>query len=594
MRNLIIVSFLTFTVASFAKTTPCEITPTPDSDVEVFSTFTLHFSDPEVKFDVVTFLDKDRPGEPGRDWNYNSQGHNDTVPALLLTNIDCKEGRKEFKCLIPAQIQPSSGEGISFSCPLTSEFLPPYNEPGEYLLTIDNLYKMVDGRKVNLDPITANYSIRYPYQFVLEPAVDDAKNLQGMTLTFPNLLVDYFQNNRVTTVSLEGPRNNYECDRPSIVHTPEGGSVLTFMFKDAQDSNEVFPEYITAAGDYYLTVRMLYIAGEYIDIPWIYKRYTLDGTGTPTATEMQPASIINPASPFVAEITGLQLSWGGTTLQLASPSEDLNEQEVQYSLVPALVKPELSETVYEVFPYLWADRSSGNLNSLLLDFTALADEFSGTLPYGSYQISLPGGIVKNASGLVNPEQQFELNKVLTDEEGPEVTPPMRHSNFTPYEYTASDLESVMVTWNGLLKHIEGAAEATVGENSMEALPAIPAPFDSETIYMARDSKALIVNLSTLPNGNWEVTIPEAYVLIYPAAEAQDEASPVYINNEVTLQYTIVDNPKSGAALIGADAEGLFNVYTLSGVHIVTSKSLSEVLALPRGVYVINGRTTLLR
>ena len=76
-----------------------------------------------------------------------------------------------------------------------------------------------------------------------------------------------------------------------------------------------------------------------------------------------------------------------------------------------------------------------------------------------------------------------------------------------------------------------------------------------------------------------VSFPEGYFLLGDNGDN---------SKAFALVYTI-GNGSSGVAVIAADANGEYNVYTLAGVRVLSTRNASDLASLASGFYVINGK-----
>lgn len=155
-------------------------------------------------------------------------------------------------------------------------------------------------------------------------------------------------------------------------------------------------------------------------------------------------------------------------------------------------------------------------------YTAIMDP-STYQPYkGTYIITVPEGIVKDADGNTNSEQIIEYEMVSSTS----------YKTVTPQQwqtYNSKSLSEVTITFNGTLELIEptkGIKVSTLAE-----------PLAEEFITIEKD--AIILDLSDLPAGNPTITIPTAYVMV----TGEDGAKS--INSVTTLSYTIWNGMDKG-------------------------------------------------
>ena len=184
----------------------------------------------------------------------------------------------------------------------------PITTAGSYELTVRSMYQIVDGENVDLDPITATYTIKYPANYTLNPAPGTASDLQGITINFTEDKVSFFENNRAPLVVLENTTTGktYSCadpDRDTFAQTD--GSAYKFMFVDYEDFT---PEAINEPGNYVLTVKGMYTGeGEEIqDLPAIIANYTVN---FPVDFTVDPAF-----GTTVTDLTNITLTFDDTTV----------------------------------------------------------------------------------------------------------------------------------------------------------------------------------------------------------------------------------------------------------------------------------------
>lgn len=129
------------------------------------------------------------------------------------------------------------------------------------------------------------------------------------------------------------------------------------------------------------------------------------------------------------------------------------------------------------------------------------------------------------------------------------------------------------------------SEGELALNESNEIPVTALPINGTTNYTvetAVEENALVLDLSALPAGTYNVTIPEYYVLIGENAT----------NEKITFQISI--DVVSGIAGIQADADGNYRVYDLSGRNLMITRDASKVKDLENGLYIINGKKVMLR
>jgi len=91
---------------------------------------------------------------------------------------------------------------------------------------------------------------------------------------------------------------------------------------------------------------------------------------------------------------------------------------------------------------------------------------------------------------------------------------------------------------------------------------------------------LILDTEVTEAGSYTITIPEGR---FTFGESGDTDAPAY-----TLEYTVTGTA-TGINGISADAKGCYNVYSVSGVHVMSTNNGAELKGLKQGVYIINGK-----
>lgn len=150
--------------------------------------------------------------------------------------------------------------------------------PGNYLLTVRSLYTGTEENPVDVDVITAEYTINYPAAYTLNPAPGVAENLQGIVLDFTADKVSFYENNRMAVAVLENLTTGkvYNCQEADLnARSTSEGAEYTLVFVDEDDEA---PMVINQPGEYQLTVRGMYVGeGEdMVDLPVIVVDYTVE------------------------------------------------------------------------------------------------------------------------------------------------------------------------------------------------------------------------------------------------------------------------------------------------------------------------------
>lgn len=574
-------------VASLSANAAYELNPASGSVVTRMGSITINFTDTPVFFDT----------EAG-------------TPVAKVQNLNVPE--KIFECQTPLVNEDGYSYTLNFKNPDGWDY--PTNEAGIYRLTITNMYQTIEGEKVAAEDIVASYTVEYGYEYVLNPSVDNAKDLQNLQLIFPNMDVDFPTGSRTAYATLNGPRTTYECaSLPKREYNEAIGTTFTFTFSISGDADDTVPESITAPGTYYLTVQgptIGMVDGQLTDnsrpMPRFYAIYIISEDSSSQPGEdifyMEEAVMTEPNSSYVSSVGQLTLTYGGSPIELVSPSEDENDTGFKYSTIPATLAIEGDDTTYELYPYIMSTLAGGNDPGimpwaeegddeddmeteyiLIIPLGQLLEDFSWVLPAGEYVVSLPEGIIKDEAGAVNPAQTFSFYVLRSSDFGTVTPPDYDYDNWEPFEYEASELTAVTVDWDAAsLTKIEGSEDVTLAEDAfMSTTPATPLLYGQEV--KIEDNK-LVINLSKVDKGAWQVNIPEGYVII----------DGTKINSDQILNFTIIATDSSSVISLDANEEGKYVVYNLNGVNVLNTENVNDIRNLDAGLYIINGKKVIVR
>lgn len=330
----------------------------------------------------------------------------------------------------------------------------------------------------------------------------------------------------------------------------------------------------------------------------IEKDYTFTVT-IEEATFMEKAELITPVSPYLSALGRFEFSYEGETIHLVNPADAEDEDGHILSTTPLTLTIQ-DAGVFDVYPYLIYNTPGNPDIDFGSDVAVLSEDPSATqlvvvsvsslqerlgyaLPYGQYSLGIPAGVFANEDGAINPPQSFEVTVMRSSEWG-EVTPPSMDADWNMYEYNATELAEVTVIWE------EGTISKVIGSQEIMAYPEtegvepVELRYNKDVfIYAWEEGSPLIIDLSSLAAGFWNVSIPEGYVTV----------GGDLINSQQTISYHIVDANTSGINAIPTE-EGVYKVYDFNGINILTTKNVDALLNLPSGLYIINGQKTLLR
>lgn len=329
----------------------------------------------------------------------------------------------------------------------------------------------------------------------------------------------------------------------------------------------------------------------------IEKDYTFRVTIS-NATFLPEATLLNPKTHYVSNVGSFQVCYKNETVEIVNRGK-VHEDGYPYSATPAKLTIEGVGT-YNVYPYL-ITTELGNPGigfsedaevsplalteqTLMFDFFDVISQFE-TRPTGTYSLNIPANMVKNSEGAINPNQSFEVIYLHSADEV-EITPPsydFEDPNWPMYDYDASELADVIVFWpQGTLGRGDETAKITATSKTSNDMVL---EYGKEVnIVTTEDDSSLRINLSALAPGYWTVIIPTGYVVV----------GGEYINDEIFIDYHIVNGNTNGVTTIPTDAAGSYKVYDLNGVNVLNTASEADVKALPAGLYIINGAKVIIR
>lgn len=181
-------------------------------------------------------------------------------------------------------------------------------------------------------------------------------------------------------------------------------------------------------------------------------------------------------------------------------------------------------------------------------------------------VIIPEGIVKNSAGDINPQQQFVFELMPTYLEysiNPDSSSTLKDDyvvkidfNHNPIEYLQSGIRAM--TYEPVYRDIslELGKEVTIS-----------------------DDNELLIDLSGLDAGYYELVVPEGFVKITQDGEK-------YLSPDLWLEYTL-EKSESGVSLVEV-SNGSEAVYNLQGQKMQHSENL------PAGVYIVGGRKVIVR
>lgn len=194
---------------------------------------------------------------------------------------------------------------------------------------------------------------------------------------------------------------------------------------------------------------------------------------------------------------------------------------------------------------------------------------------GKYVYNIPEGLVVNNNGEINPAQTITFTVAETTSTLPTINPETAIDGSTTA--IVDELEQVTINWNNLSVELLDGSEIRIVNPQSEIINQIPSIIDN----------SLVFNLAeiAIEEGNYEIIIPEGAYIIH------DESGDT-LSQMIDLSYELkkVNSVKD----ITGNNGNVFNVYSIDGLHILTTENRSELESLSPGLYIINNQKVIIR
>lgn len=146
----------------------------------------------------------------------------------------------------------------------------------------------------------------------------------------------------------------------------------------------------------------------------------------------------------------------------------------------------------------------------------------------------------------------------------------------PEDGSIAELETIRITFVDYsqigLSYNGSYATLTINGGSEITLPEAELDWDIWNLAI------LSLGTKYTESGTYIVKIPAGYFLL--GEDGSRESS------EINLVYTVGAN---GISIVTADAQGLYNIYNVSGVKVKSTRNVDEINNLPAGIYIVNGK-----
>lgn len=317
----------------------------------------------------------------------------------------------------------------------------------------------------------------------------------------------------------------------------------------------------TEEGDYVISIPEGWVSlseYDYAESPELTLTFTVNKNAN---NFMEAGVVTDPQGKYQSSLGNVIVAWEDEEIKVydnATVTLVFNDKEYELSAKPLYMG-------HEEEPAVPMADNEDIYNAISIDMPPF--ELFGQA--GEYKYIIPAKILKNANGFMNPTQEFSFFVLPTTSIEPTVTPAIE-LNYGYGEATVASLEKVTVSWNAQPLQIVESQEIRLDDIVLAS-------------ELSVVENVLNIDLSSLvtENGTYSVIIPEGSVVI----------NETELNSELVLTYTTTD--QSFVEFVEAEADGLYRVYNLNGVNVITTDNASELSKLANGIYIVNGKKVIL-
>ena len=145
------------------------------------------------------------------------------------------------------------------------------------------------------------------------------------------------------------------------------------------------------------------------------------------------------------------------------------------------------------------------------------------------------------------------------------------------------LSYILFTFSNIATTVDTSKEAKLyKEGSDETIPFSFTNIKEDGTYAAQNQGALLLEEPVTENGTYILEIADGYFVDRNSKEIKG----------ITLKY-IVENETAIEDII-AESENGWRVYSTSGIKVLETKDAYKVMALPSGIYIVNGTKTVIK
>ena len=284
------------------------------------------------------------------------------------------------------------------------------------------------------------------------------------------------------------------------------------------------------------------------------------------ADTMNPATLEYPNGYYCSMVPGsIDLNWNAGPIELIDPKTDeLGDPYVEVSLKINDDEP-VSANAYLMYLESFDEDQE---DEWLLEVALYDVEDLWDVSEGEIIITLPEGIVKNGEGLLNPKQELTFYLV---------------ESFTDYTVTP-DTGSTIAQADAVIK-------VSFGDNSIEYLDGEVSAFTYEPSFQElnfaygkevsiSENKELVVDLTSLQPGDFEIVIPEGLLIV-------KDGDQNYISPDIWLEYSITET--DGVKTVDVK-KGNSPIFNLNGVKV----GQTDGSKVKPGIYIIDGKKVILK
>lgn len=293
---------------------------------------------------------------------------------------------------------------------------------------------------------------------------------------------------------------------------------------------------------------------------------SLNAQSAVAQTYMEPATLDYPSGLYASfPPSSVSLSYDNQPISLVDPHVNDFDEEV----VTAYVKLGESDPLpvsASILSSFGNPEDPNDPDLWLLDIALYELDDLWSFSGKTVTVMIPEGIVENQAGELNPDQEFIFKIVPTT------------GDYTITPGTGSSLNgdyTVKVSFEGNpLEYLQSEVSArTYDPVYMD----IPLKMGEEVTIS--DNNEILIDLSSLEEGEYEIVVPEGFVLVNVDGEN-------YLSPDIWLEYTIVKDESGIDAIFNADT---FTVYDMQGRMVLDSGSRNAFGNLPAGIYIVNGK-----